>query len=127
MQIDHVGVATDEAAALATQYAELFATEIAHEEVRDGMDIYFLPVGETYFEFLEPLDDGPIADFLDREGPGLHHVAVTVDSAVDALDRARALGIEPIDDQPRPGAWGHDVAFLHPRDTGSVLLEFVGY
>ncbi len=125
MHIDHVGVATDDAALLAGKYTTLFDSTIVHEEQRDGMQIIFLPLGEAYFEILEPLDDGPIAQFLDREGAGLHHVAVTVPSITEALDRARDLDIDPIDKQPRPGAWGHQVAFLHPRDTGGVLVEFV--
>lgn len=126
VHIDHVGVATDDATGLAEQYVELLDCSIAHEETFDGMAVLFLGFENGYLELLEPLDDeGTIARYLDRNGPGLHHVGLETEDAAAALDRARALGVEPIDEEPRPGAWGHDVAFLHPRDTGGILLEFV--
>ncbi len=125
MQLHHAGIATTDAAALTDQYTTLFETTVAHRERTDGMDIRFLSIGEAYFEVLEPVADGPIARFLDRHGPGVHHLAVAVSSVADALDRARGVDIDPIDEQPRPGAWGHQVAFLHPEDTGHVLIEFI--
>lgn len=125
MRFDHAGIATEDAEGLAELFVELFEVEIAHEETFDGMEIVFLDLGNGYFELLEPLDEGPIADYLDRNGPGIHHLAVETDDAEAALERARELGIELVDESPRPGAWGHSVAFLHPRDTGGVLVEFV--
>ena len=134
MRLDHVGVACGDAASLAASFAELFDTEIVHEETFDGMRVVFLDVGSDgadhdagpYLELLEPLtDEGAVARFLDREGAGLHHVALATDDIVAALETAETLGIETIDDEPRPGAWGHEVAFLHPGLTGGVLVEFV--
>ncbi|MFC7200073.1 methylmalonyl-CoA epimerase [Halospeciosus flavus] len=126
MHFDHVGVATDDAAVLADLYGDLFDAPVAHEEVFDGLRVTFLQVGESYFELLEPVsDEGTIANYLDREGPGIHHVALATDDVGAALDTARDHGVELIDEEPREGAWGHDVAFLHPRDTGGVLVEFV--
>ncbi len=131
MHLDHVGVATDDAAELAALFAELFDTEIAHEETFDGMHVVFLDVGGdggdgAYLELLEPLtDDGAVAQFLDREGAGLHHVAVATGDIAAALETAETMGLETVDDEPRPGAWGHEVAFLHPGSTGGVLVEFV--
>ena len=125
MRFDHAGIATEDAEGLAELFEELFEVEIAHEETFDGMKIVFLDLGNGSFELLEPLDEGPISDFLDRNGPGIHHLAVETDDAEAALERARQMGIELVDESPRPGAWGHTVAFLHPRDTGGVLVEFV--
>ncbi|QZP38553.1 methylmalonyl-CoA epimerase [Halobaculum magnesiiphilum] len=126
MRLDHAGIATDDAAELAALYADLLDCEIVHEEEFDGMAVVFLELGGSYLELLEPLgDEGTIAGYLDRNGPGIHHLAFATDDIEGALDRARDLGIESIDDEPRPGAWGHEVAFLHPRDTGGVLVEFV--
>ena len=125
MRFDHAGIATEDAAGLAELFAELLGVEVAHEETFDGMKIVFLDFGNGYFELLEPLEEGPISDYLDRNGPGIHHLAVETDDAEAALERARELGIELVDESPRPGAWGHTVAFLHPRDTGGVLVEFV--
>jgi len=126
MRFDHAGVATDDAAGLAALYTDLLDCRIAHEEEFDGLAVVFLDLNGSYLELLEPLeDDGPIAEYLDRDDPGIHHVALATDDLDGALDRARDLGVEPIDDEPRPGAWGHEVAFCHPRDTGGVLVEFV--
>ena len=126
MRFDHVGVATRDATDLAGLFDGLLDAPIAHEETFDGMDVVFLELdGGGSFELLEPAAGGAIADFLDREGPGIHHVALATDNLTDALDRARDLGVDLVDEEPRPGAWGHEVAFCHPRSTGGVLVEFV--
>jgi len=126
MDFDHAGIATRDVAALADRYQALLSTTVVHEETVDGLQVVFLDVGDGYFELLEPVDDeGAIASYLDSNGPGIHHLALRTEDIEAALDRARAQAVEPIDDSSRDGAWGHDVAFLHPRDTGGVLLEFV--
>lgn len=127
MQFDHAGVATDDADALAALFADLLGAPEVHREAFDGMSVVFLDLGNGYVELLEPLpeSDGAVARYLDREGPGLHHVAFATDDVAAALDAARDLGVDLVDEEPRPGAWGHRVAFLHPRSTGGVLVEFV--
>jgi methylmalonyl-CoA/ethylmalonyl-CoA epimerase len=127
MHVDHVGVATDDAAALADLYTELFDAPIAHEETFDGLRVVFLDLDESgYFELLEPVEDGTtIGRYLDREGSGIHHVALATDDIEAALATARDADVDLIDDEPRDGAWGHDVAFLHPKSTGGALIEFV--
>ena len=125
MQFDHAGVATDDAAALADLFADLFDAPVAHEEEFDGMAVVFLELDDGYFELLEPHDEGAIAKYIDKQGPGLHHLALATDDIEAALDHARELGVDLVDEEPRPGAWGHDVAFLHPKSTGGVLVEFV--
>lgn len=147
MHLDHVGIATTDAASTAELFADLFDAPIAHRETFDGNRVVFVDLGQAgdgghpteagesdeptdpsgpYLETLAPTgDEGPIARFLDREGPGIHHVALAVPDAARALAHAESLGIDLVDDAPRPGAWGHRVAFLHPSDTGGVLVEFV--
>ena len=125
MQFHHAGIATDDAAGLADRYAALFDAPIVHEERFDGMEIIFLAFDNSYFELLEPRDKGPIAGYLDERGPGIHHLAVATDDIGAALSTAADHGIDRIDEEPRPGAWGHEVAFLHPSSTGGVLIEFV--
>jgi methylmalonyl-CoA/ethylmalonyl-CoA epimerase len=122
---DHAGIATDDAAALAAQYTAVLGCELAHEETFDGMAVVFLDFGNGYIELLEPLNDGPVARYLDEHGPGMHHLAVATDDIERALARAREHGVDLVDTDPREGAWGHRVAFLHPNSTGGVLLEFV--
>ncbi|MFB6080122.1 MAG: methylmalonyl-CoA epimerase [Haloferacaceae archaeon] len=125
MEFHHVGIATDDAAALAGLYGDLFGAPIAHEERFDGMDVVFLDAGGGYLELLEPDEGGPIARYIEERGPGLHHVALSTPDVERALARARDLGIDLVDESPRVGAWGHEVAFLHPGSTGGVLVEFV--
>lgn len=127
MRLDHVGIATDDADGLAKLLGGLLNAAVVHEETFDGLELVFIDVGEADIELLEPLDDGPVARFLDRRGSGLHHLAFEVPDVAAALDTAEAMGLERIDEAPRPGARGHTVAFLHPRSTGGVLVEFVAH
>lgn len=126
MSFHHLGVATASGDDLAATFETLLGAPVAHEEQFDGMTVRFLEVDGGYFELLEPHDGGTIARYLDRHGPGIHHVALETDDIDAALDRAQESGTDLVDETPRPGAWGHDVAFLHPESTGGVLIEFVG-
>ncbi|MFC7114835.1 methylmalonyl-CoA epimerase [Natronoarchaeum sp. GCM10025703] len=125
MQFHHTGVATQDADQLIDLYGALFDAPVVHEEELDGLRIVMLEVDGGYFELLEPIQHATVARFLDKHGPGVHHVAVLTEDIEAALETARELEIECIDEEPREGAWGHDVAFLHPNDTGGVLVEFV--
>lgn len=126
MNFDHAGIATTDVESLAEQYTELFECELVHRETFDGMEVVFLDLGNGYFELLEPLEaEGAIASYLDRNGPGIHHLALGTRDIERALDRVRDTGVDLVDEEPRTGAWGHDVAFLHPKSTGGILLELV--
>lgn len=125
MKFDHVGIATPDASQLATTLGNLFDAPVAHEETFDGLRVVFLGLTAGDLELLEPLEPGTVQRFLDRQGPGLHHIAVRTDDIQTALDAAEAMGIELIDDEARPGARGHRVAFIDPKSTGGVLVEFV--
>jgi methylmalonyl-CoA/ethylmalonyl-CoA epimerase len=128
MKIDHIGIATsgiDEAATFwrETLGLEMIETEdIAEQKVRVAM----LPIGESRIELLEATsEDSPISRFLEKRGPGIHHIAVRVDDIRVALANLRAKGARLIDEEPRQGAGGCLVAFVHPSSTGGVLLELV--
>lgn len=125
MRFDHIGVATEDAEGLAFLYEDLLGCSIAHEERFEELKIIFLELENGYFELLEPQDDGTIARYLEENGDGIHHVAVETDDIERALSVAEAADVERIDTEPRQGAWGHQVAFLHPASTGGVLIEFV--
>ena len=125
MRFDHAGVATEDAESLAFRYEDLFDCAIAHEERFGDLRVLFLGLENGYFELLEPREEGTISRFLENHGPGLHHIALATDDIEAALENAAEVGVELIDEDPRPGAWGHDVAFLHPDSTGGVLVEFV--
>ena len=125
MRFDHAGVATEDAESLAFRYEDIFGCEIAHEERFGDLKIVFLGLENGYFELLEPREEGTIAEYLENHGPGIHHVALATDDIEAALDDAVDAGVDLVDEEPRPGAWGHEVAFLHPESTGGVLVEFV--
>ncbi|MFC3958506.1 methylmalonyl-CoA epimerase [Halovivax cerinus] len=125
MRFDHAGIATEDAAELTALFGDLCGFEVAHEETFDGMRVVFLDVGGGYLELLEPTGSGTIATYLEEHGPGIHHLAFETEDAAGTLEVARELDIGLVDEEPRPGAWGHDVAFLHPADTGGILIEFV--
>jgi len=126
MRFDHAGIATDDLDAFVGLYTRLLGAEVVHEETFEGLRVAFLDLGNGYLEVLEPFEgDNAIASYLDRNGPGIHHLAFATVDVEGALADAAEMGIERIDETPRRGAWGHDVGFLHPKDTGGVLVEFV--
>jgi len=91
-----------------------------------GVAFAFVGSGPARLELIEPITpDSPVARFLERRGHGLHHLAYAVPDIAAALDRLRRAGIRLVDQEPRLGAHGRRVAFLHPASTGGVLIELV--
>jgi len=129
VKVDHIGIAVADLDSALKAYAAIGLRPEATEAVKsEGVTVAFLRVGDTHLELLEPL--GPetvIARFLEKRGAGLHHVALAVDDVVGAMEEARRNGLAVIDEHPRMGARGRKVAFIHPKSTGGVLLEFVEY
>jgi methylmalonyl-CoA/ethylmalonyl-CoA epimerase len=125
MEFDHAGIATDDVDALASLYGDLFDTRVVHTEQLESIRVGFLDFGGSYFELLEPTGGGPVDDYVADNGPGVHHLALRTPDIEAALARVKTSGADLIDEQPRPGAWGHDVAFIHPKSTGGILLELV--
>jgi methylmalonyl-CoA/ethylmalonyl-CoA epimerase len=127
-RIDHIGVAVadlDEAVAL---YSERLGLPVQHRETVEaqGVEAVLLGVGESHVELLRPLGpDTAVGRFLERQGPGLHHVAYGTDDIDSALDAAREAGLRLIDERPRAGIRNSRVAFVHPKSTGGVLTELV--
>lgn len=127
MKVDHIGIAVRSLTTSLKIYDAIGIRATRTEEVpTEGVRVAFLPVGDAALELLEPLAaDTVVGKFLEKRGEGLHHVALAVDDIVAAMDRARAGGLAVIDERPRTGARGRQVAFVHPKSTGGVLLEFV--
>jgi methylmalonyl-CoA/ethylmalonyl-CoA epimerase len=128
MKIDHIGIATNGIESAADFYRQALGLdledieEVAGQNVRVGM----LPLGESRIELLEPTsEDSPISKFLAKRGPGIHHFAVRVDDIHASLADLKQKGARLIDEQPRQGAGGCLVAFIHPSSTGGVLIELV--
>jgi methylmalonyl-CoA/ethylmalonyl-CoA epimerase len=126
--IDHIGVATDDLEASLALYEGSMAMPLAHRETveEQGVEAVLLDVGDCHVELLSPLGpDTPVGKFLERKGPGLHHVAYRVEDINAVLSQLADAGIELIDSEPRTGIRQSQVAFLHPRSTGGVLTEIV--
>jgi methylmalonyl-CoA/ethylmalonyl-CoA epimerase len=126
--IDHVGVAVDDLDAALELYQGAFAMPLAHRETvtEQGVEAVLLDVGSCHVELLAPLGpETPVGKFLERSGPGLHHVAYRVDDIDAALAELERKGVRMIDTEPRTGIRNSRVAFCHPKATGSVLTEIV--
>jgi GTPase len=122
--IDHVGIAVADATALREMFARVF--DLATDEPEDvGQHrVRFVQTGDATLELVEPLTpDSPIARFLEKRGPGLHHVCLLVSDIDAALRRLKSLGVQLIDERPRAGAHGSRIAFLKPASTGGLLIE----
>jgi methylmalonyl-CoA/ethylmalonyl-CoA epimerase len=123
-RIAHVGIAVPDLGAALAFYRDVLGLEPHHPETADGAIIVSLPFGESEVELLAPRDaDGPIAKFLAKRGPGIHHVCYRVADLDAALAACRAAGYRLIDETPRTGAGGRRIAFVHPKATAGILLE----
>jgi methylmalonyl-CoA epimerase len=126
--IHHLGVAVDDLDRAIDTYRRLFGAELELRETLEdqGVDTALLRVGGSRIELLASRGpDTPVGRFLDSRGPGMHHVAFEVADVAGELDRLAEEGAELIDDRPRRGLMGLDIAFVHPHATGGVLAELV--
>ena len=128
MKIEHIGIATAKLDEALKFWRDALGLDVVHvEEVAEqGVRVAMLPLGEPRIELLEPTHEGsPVAKFLAKRGPGIHHVAVRVEDIGATLAQLKAQGARLIDETPRVGAAGCLVAFVHPASAGGVLLELV--
>ncbi|MDL1892749.1 methylmalonyl-CoA epimerase [Sphingobacteriales bacterium CHB3] len=124
--IEHIGIAVKNLDAAIKYYEEVLGLKCyAIEEVKDQkVKTAFFMVGETKIELLETTDpEGPIGKFIEKKGEGIHHVAFAVSGLQQVLKEVESKGVQLIDKQPRKGAEGLHIAFLHPKSTGGVLTE----
>jgi len=127
--IHHVGIAVEELERAIESYRRLFGAEVEHRETVDdqGSDVALLRLGDGLVELLAARGpDTPVGKFLAKRGAGMHHIALEVDDVAEELARLAAGGAELVDEQPRRGILGREIAFVHPDATGGVLAELVG-
>jgi methylmalonyl-CoA epimerase len=127
-RVDHIGVAVEDIDASLELYERDYAMTLVHREVvsEQGVEAVLLDVGENHVELLAPTGpDTPVAKFLAKKGPGIHHVAYQVDDIDAALATLKEAGLKLIDETPRIGIRQSRVAFLHPKSSGGVLTEIV--
>jgi methylmalonyl-CoA/ethylmalonyl-CoA epimerase len=126
-KIDHVAVLVADIDAAAAKYREVFGLVARERETvaSQKTEAALLPIGESNIELIAPKGNDSLVRFLEKRGPGLHHIAIEVEGIESALALLKGLGVPLIDETPRAGARGHKVAFVHPKATGGVLVELV--
>ena len=124
--VEHIGIAVKNLQESIQLYENILGVpcynveEIPDQKVRTA----FFHIGQTKIELLESTDpEGPVSKFIERKGEGVHHIAFAVANLAEALREVEAKGFQLIDKHPRQGAEGLNIAFLHPKSTGGVLLE----
>ena len=122
--IAHIGIAVENIDDALAFYRDVLGIVPHLEDEADGARIVSLPFGGTEVELLEPIGpDGPIAKFIAKRGPGIHHICYRVADLEAALAECQRLGYRLVDQTPRYGAGGRRIAFLHPKTTAGILLE----
>jgi methylmalonyl-CoA/ethylmalonyl-CoA epimerase len=126
-RIDHVAVAVGDIDAALAKYGAVLGLEPKEREFVPSQktEAALLPIGDSNIELISPKGNDGLQRFLEKRGPGLHHIAVEVEGIEQALALLKSLGVPLIDEAPRIGARGHRVAFVHPKATGGVLIELV--
>lgn len=126
MKLHHIGIAVHDLNRALEQWKPLGLVEHDRRVVEDfNVEVCMVPVGDVELEYIQPLGEGTIRDFLAREGEGLHHVALQVDDIEASLRDLKEQGVRLVDETPRPGFRGNRIAFLHPKDLNGVLVELV--
>ncbi len=126
LKIDHLGIAVNSMEDGKAFWSDTLGLDFEGEETvaEQKVTTGFFPVGESEVELLESTaPDGPVAKYIEKRGAGIQHVAFRVENIEDALAELKEKGIKLIDQQPRKGAGGAKIAFLHPKATGGVLVE----
>ncbi|MBT1248187.1 MULTISPECIES: methylmalonyl-CoA epimerase [unclassified Thermosipho (in: thermotogales)] len=127
-KIDHIGIVVKNAEERLNLYKNFLGLEVTHIETipERGLKIYFVKIGETRFELLEPINENSeVSKFLEKKGEGIHHIAVNVSGINEAISLAKEMGLKPLSEEPQKGAGGTKVLFIHPKTTGGILLELV--
>ncbi len=128
MKVDHIGIATRQLDNGLAVWRDILGLQVeSTEEISEqGVRVAMLRIGDTHVELLEPLsDNSTVGRFLDKRGPGIHHIAIEVEDIQETMTELKRRGTRLVDESPRIGAGGCLVAFIHPSSTNGVLLELV--
>jgi methylmalonyl-CoA/ethylmalonyl-CoA epimerase len=126
LKLDHIGIAVSNLEESLKLYTETLGMKLHGTETvaEQKVKVAFLPLGDTELELLESTSvDGPIAKFIETKGQGIQHIAFKVENIEKALKELKEKGVRLIDEEPRYGAGGAKIAFLHPKSTNGVLIE----
>ncbi len=126
LKVDHIGIAVKDLTESLKFYSDVLGLDCLDTEIveEQKVKVAFLPVGDSELELLESTsEDGPIARHIAKNGEGIQHIALRVDNIEEAIAYMKAKGMRMIDEQPRYGAGGARIAFVHPKSSGRILLE----
>jgi len=124
--IDHIGIAVENIEEAGKFYKDILGLKIEEVEnvAEQKVKVAFIPITDSEVELLESTEpDGPIAKYINARGEGVQHIAFRVENIEEALDELKAKGVRLIDQEPRRGAGGAKIAFIHPKETNGVLVE----
>jgi len=127
-KIDHIGIAVNSIEESVKLYRDLLGVEPAGEEILEdrGLKVAFLELGDTRIELLEPINENSqISKFLEKKGPGFHHMAYEVENISESIKNAKELGFRTLTDEGQPGAHNTTIVFLHPKSANGILTELV--
>ncbi len=127
-KIDHIGIAVKSIEEHKKIYVDYLGFKLEKIETLDdrGLKVAFLVTGNTKIELLESINlDSTIAKHIEKRGEGIHHIAISVDSALEGIEKAKKMNMKPLSETPREGAGGTKTVFLHPKSTKGVLIELV--
>ena len=125
-KIDHIGIAVKDIEIAKKFYSDMLGMTVQGEETvaEQKVKVCFIPCGDSEIELLQSTaPDGPIAKFIEAKGEGMQHIAIRVDNIEQAIADLKGKNVRMIDEQPRYGAGGARIAFVHPKSTGGILLE----
>lgn len=125
-EVEHIGIAVRELEDAKKIYCDILGLELTGEMTlpERGVKVAFLETGNTKVELLEGIgDESPVSKFVERKGPGVHHLCFEVEDIGQVLEELKGAGVRLIDETARPGAEGKLVAFLHPKSASGVLIE----
>jgi methylmalonyl-CoA/ethylmalonyl-CoA epimerase len=124
-KIDHVAIAVNDLDTAIARFRDVLGVDVKVRETVETQktEAALLPIGESNIELIKPAGNTGLEKYLEKRGPGIHHICVQVEGIEEALKILKAAGVPLIDEVPRPGARGHKVAFLHPKALGGVLVE----
>ena len=126
LKVDHIGIAVKNLEETLAFYRDVLGLEVQGTETveEQKVKVAFLPVGDSEIELLESTDpEGPIARFIEKNGEGIQHIAFKVENIEEAIEAMKAKGMRMIDEEPRYGAGGAKIAFVHPKSSHRVLVE----
>lgn len=126
LKINHIAIAVNDLNSPLAFWQDKLGLSLEHSEnvPSEKTEVAFLPISESEIELIHPTDDSTgLAKYLDKKGPGIHHICFEVDNLIEMMAELKEKGVRLLSDEPRIAAGGNKMCFIHPKDAGGVLIE----